>query len=135
MRSYTFLAKFEPSEDGGYGISFPDLPGCFSCGDSFDDAMHMAKEALELHVYGMEKDGDAIPESSGFDQSTFEGSIPVAITIYPDLVKAEMDNRKVKTNTSLPFWLKSIAEDRKVNYSKILEAALIDYLGLEMPKA
>ena len=135
MRILTYLAKLEPSEDGGYGVSFPDVPGCFSCGDNLDDAMTMAKEALELHIYGLEQDGDPIPVQSKFDPEQFAGCVPAAISICPDMVRLEMDNRKVKTNTTIPYWLKSMAEKRGVNFSKLLEAALIEYLGVSNPPA
>lgn len=61
METYTYLAIFEPSQTG-YGVYFPDLLGCISYGDTFEEAQINAKEALELHIYGMEKDGDIIPE-------------------------------------------------------------------------
>jgi predicted RNase H-like HicB family nuclease len=63
IKSYTYLAVFEPSETG-YGVYFPDLAGCISYGETFEQAQINAKEALELHIYGMKKDGDIIPEPS-----------------------------------------------------------------------
>lgn len=55
MLNLTYLAVLEPGEDGSYGISFPDLPGCFSFADNLAEAEQMAAEAAELHVYGMER--------------------------------------------------------------------------------
>lgn len=130
MRSLTYLAKFEKGTDGGYGISFPDLPGCCSYGDSFPEAVTMAKEALELHIYGLEKDGETVPVPQEFQAENFEGCIPVAVTVYPDLVRIDMDNKKVKVTTTLPRWLKTIAEKQHVNYSGILEAGVMEYLNL-----
>jgi len=43
------------------------------------------------------------------------------------------DNERIKTNITLPAWLKRIAEEHKINYSRLLEAALIDYL--QIPKS
>ena len=55
----------------------------------------------------------------------------VLITIFPDMVADEMNNRRVKTNVTIPAWLKELAEKRDdVNLSKILEIALMDYLGI-----
>jgi predicted RNase H-like HicB family nuclease len=62
MDRYIFPAIFEPGERKGYTVNFPDLPGCITEGDTMEEALHMAKEALELHLYGMEEDGDKIPE-------------------------------------------------------------------------
>ena len=63
MRKLTYLAVFEPAGEG-YSVYFPDLPGCISCGDNFEDAQEQAADALGLHIYGMEMDGDTIPEPS-----------------------------------------------------------------------
>ena len=47
------------------------------------------------------------------------------------MVKNELDNRRVKTNVTIPAWLKEIAEKEDVNYSRLLEIALVDYLGIQ----
>ena len=133
MRKLSYPAVFEPS-DGGYSVYFPDLPGCVSYGDSFESAEREAADALGLHVYGMEKDGDTLPEPSAhpkLDPETAQGALLSMITVYPDLVANELDNRRVRTNVTLPAWLKAAAEERHLNYSKILEAALVDYLRTE----
>ena len=131
MLNLTYLAVLEPGEDGSYSISFPDLPGCFSYGDNLSDAQHMAEEAASLHVYGMEQDGETIPTpSTRLPKEETEGNVIMPITIHPDLYRAKRDNERVKTNITLPAWLKRIAEEQKVNYSRILENALIDYLQL-----
>ena len=133
MSNMTYLAILEPGEDGSYGISFPDLPGCFSFGENLTEAQHMAAEAASLHVYGMERDGEEIPTPSvSLPRETTDGMIVMPVTIHPDLYKMKRDNERVKTNITLPAWLKRIAEEQKVNYSRLLETALIDYL--QIPK-
>ena len=131
MLNLTYLAVLEPGEDGSYGISFPDLPGCFSFSDSLAEAGQMAAEAAELHVYGMERDGETIPEpSTSLPKEMTEGMVVMPITIHPDLYRLKRDNERVKTNTTLPAWLKRIAEEKKVNYSRLLEGALLEYLQI-----
>lgn len=132
MRKLTYLAVFEPTETG-YSVYFPDLPGCVSFGRDFEDAQKQATDALGLHIYGMEKDGDEIPVSSKtpkVDPDTAAGFLVSPITVFPDLVRNDLDNRAVKTNLTIPAWLKEMAEAQGVNYSKILQAALMDYLGI-----
>jgi predicted RNase H-like HicB family nuclease len=53
-----YIALFEYDDEEGYGVVFPDLPGCFSSGDDFDDAIRNAHEALALYADG----NDNIPE-------------------------------------------------------------------------
>ncbi len=130
MRSLTYLAVLEPSADG-YGVFFPDLPGCISFGKDIPEAQKQAKEALELHIYGLEKEGGALPEASLFlPAEDIAGCVVTAVTVFPDLVRNEMDNRRVKTNVTIPLWLKELAETQHVNYSKLLESSLKDYLGV-----
>jgi predicted RNase H-like HicB family nuclease len=54
---YIYPAIFNYAEDG-ISVSFPDIEGCFSCADTDEEAVQMAEEALELHLYGMEHDGE-----------------------------------------------------------------------------
>ena len=132
MRKLTFIAVFEPVENG-FSVYFPDLPGCISYGENFEDAQKQAVDALGLHIYGMEKDNNEIPvplKTPIIDPETAVGYMVSPITIFPDIVKNELDNRAVKTNLTIPAWLKEMAEDRGVNYSKVFQAALMDYLGI-----
>lgn len=55
-------------EDSDYGVTVPDLPGCFSAGSTLDEAMAMAKEAIELHVEGLIEEGEAVPEPSSIEK-------------------------------------------------------------------
>ncbi|MCD7867654.1 MAG: type II toxin-antitoxin system HicB family antitoxin [Clostridiales bacterium] len=131
LNSLTYLAVLELDKSGSYSVFFPDLPGCFTWGKNIDEAQRMATEAASLHVYGMECDHEEIPvPSTSLSKEDTEGNIVISVTIYPDLFRMKKDNERVKTNTTLPLWLKRIAEEQKVNYSRILEAALIDYLQI-----
>lgn len=51
---------FEPQEEGGYHVYAPDLPGLHTEGDTFDEALENAREALELYVEGVREDGRSI---------------------------------------------------------------------------
>ena len=136
MRKLTYLAVFEPNDKGGYGVYFPDVLGCTSYGEDYEKAQKMAQEALGLHMYEMEKDGDDLPEptknpaSLEIDPETNGHYIISTITIFPDLVKDRFDNRAVKTNTTLPAWLKELAEEQGINFSQLLQASLKERLGI-----
>jgi len=83
MRQLEYLAVFEPSKTG-FSVYFPDLPGCISHGGNLEEAMNEARDALGLHLYGMEKDGDKIPEPSrvpSVDAETSPGYFIVPISI------------------------------------------------------
>lgn len=46
--------------ESGYGVSVPDLPGCVSAGTTIDEALEMAREAIELHIEGLIEEGQAV---------------------------------------------------------------------------
>ena len=130
MRRLTYLAVFETDENPGISVYFPDVPGCVSCGDNFDHAIQMAKESLSLHIYGMEKDGENLPERTDKIPEMNTGDMIVPITVYPDMVKDEINNRREKTTVTIPHWLKTAAEVEGLNYSRLLEAAIKEALGV-----
>ncbi len=70
------------------------------------------------------------PPSLNLPRENTDGNVVIPVTIHPDLYRAKRDNERVKTNITLPAWLKRIAEEQKVNYSRLLETALMDYLQL-----
>ena len=49
------------SEEGGCWVEVPSLPGCFSQGETIDEAMNNVKEAIELHIQGLKDDGQEVP--------------------------------------------------------------------------
>ena len=100
MRTITYLAVFEPIEEG-FGVFFPDLPGCVSMGKDFFVAHEMAQEALSLHLYGMEKDGEVLPKPSidlEVDPETAPGYLVVPVTVYPDIFQRVMESKKTEGN-------------------------------------
>ncbi len=86
MPEYVALIHKEPDSD--YGVSFPDFPGAITAGTTLDEARAMAEEALTLHIQGMAKDGDPIPEPSTPEAvmagRTNRNSIPIIVAIKQD---------------------------------------------------
>lgn len=79
---YHFIAVLEYGESGTIGVYFPDLPGCVSAADTTEKAIENAKEALSLHLYGMEKDGEDIPAPSELTKIKHDkGEIPIMIEV------------------------------------------------------
>jgi antitoxin HicB len=65
MQTYDFKVLLEPDAAGGYVVSSPVLPGCYSLGETVADAMSNIKEAIELTLEDMRERGEEIPDSSG----------------------------------------------------------------------
>lgn len=70
---YMYPAIFDYAADG-ISISFPDLHGCFSCADSDQEAMHMAKDTMGLYLFRMEKDNYDIPEPTPLNKINIEAN-------------------------------------------------------------
>ena len=130
---YSYMAIFEKEADGGYSIRFPQLPGCVTDGADFEEGVKMAQEALSLHLYGMEKDGDEIPEAKMEGWETGKNEMAVAITAWMTPFRESMENRAVKKTLTIPAWLNAEAEKRKINCSQVLQSALKDVLGIYHP--
>jgi predicted RNase H-like HicB family nuclease len=64
MGKLHYLAILERAESGGYGVHFPDFPGCVTGGDSELEAWGNAESILSLHVAGMIEDGEVLPAPS-----------------------------------------------------------------------
>ena len=62
-------------EDDGVNVVFPDLPGCITFGKDEEEAIRMAKEAVSLHIYGMEQDKEPIPEPSSMKKLAEEEAL------------------------------------------------------------
>ncbi|MCP3773343.1 type II toxin-antitoxin system HicB family antitoxin [Paenibacillus sp. MZ04-78.2] len=132
MDRYVFPALFE-SEEGieGYTVSFPDLSGCHTEGDSLEDALTMAKEALGLHLYSMEEDGDSIPVPSNIASlPSVEDGFYTLIEVRTGPIRDKQLNRSVTKNVTLPRWLELEATAAQLNYSQVLQHALKQELGI-----
>ena len=134
---YSFIAIFEYAEDG-INISFPDLPGCYSCADinATEDALKNAKEVLGLYLFGMEQDGETIPEPTPINKIKLEKNcVPVLIDVFMPSVRVAVKTSFVKKTLSLPAWLAALADEKNVNCSKIFQDALKTFLGVDEPRS
>src|SRR5271163_2459294 len=91
-----YIAYLHKDRKSDYGVSFPDFPGCITAGRTLEEARRMAEEALSLHIAGMMKDGDAIPEPSTLDDLAGDPDMKGAVAF---LVSANLE-RTVRINVT-----------------------------------
>ena len=63
MRTYTIVV--EPEKGGGYFVAVPALPGCLTHGRTIEECRERAVEAIEVHIAGLQADGEYVPEEVG----------------------------------------------------------------------
>lgn len=73
LLTYKILLKKEP--EGGFTVVVPSLPACITYGETIEDAIEMAKEAIELYIESLKAHGEEIPT----EKETFEYTITVNI--------------------------------------------------------
>ncbi len=113
-------------EDGAYNVSFPDLPGCLTYGDSVEDAFFNAREALAGYSASVLERGGILPAPSGLS----------TLCLGPDQLAQLVDAKPactqaaVKKTLTIPSWLNQRAEAAHAPYSRLLQEALEKYLDL-----
>lgn len=117
---YVFPALFSYDEDG-VAVSFPDLPGCNTCGEDQDEAILMAQDALRGHLSCLEDDKDPIPEPSDF-RSIHPGKNEAVVLVEAWMVP--LREKTVRKNLTIPAKLAFQAEQAGINFSGVLAKAL-----------
>lgn len=123
-----YPAIFHREEDG-YSVTFPDLPGCISEGDNMPDAITQAQEALGGYLFSLQERGLAIPPASRIQD------VPIDDDDFPSMIAADTlafapRMKSVKKTLTIPQWLNDQAENHNVNFSQVLQKALIEHLSL-----
>ena len=116
-------------DDDGLWAEFPDLPGCFTQGDNQQELLANAAEAMECYVLGLLEDGQKLPVPS-LPQSL---RLPDTNT-YTTLIQSDVDlaknTKSVKKTLTLPAWLNQRALEAKINFSNVLQSALMKELKI-----
>lgn len=131
MAKYVYPAVFSPEEKGSYSVCFPDLDGCYTCGDNLQDAIMMAEDVLAFYLYDKEKEGNRIPDPTplkevGAEEGEFVNYIACDTIDYAKL----HNNRAIKKTLTIPEWLNEEAVAMGVNFSQVLQEALMSKLNL-----
>jgi len=128
---FVYPAIFEAEAVGGYSVSFPDLPGCITEGDTMEETLDMAKDAVGNYLAVLEEEGKTFPAASDPSGLRPEGKGFVTLVDMDMLAyKQKHDKRSVKKTLSIPQWLNTMAEREGVNFSNILQRALKERLGV-----
>ena len=128
MKKLYYPAVFHIAEEGGFWITFPDIPECMSEGDNLEEAYKMANDALGLAITSRMEDREEIPTPSqitSIDLSENKDEFVAIIEFDLDEYRKKYSSRSVKKTLTIPEWLNKEATDMGLNFSKILQEALI----------
>lgn len=131
MAKYAYPAVFT-AENNSYSVSFPDVEGCLTFGETIPEAIEMAEDALCLMLYDLEEEGREIPKPSDAKELKVESNEFVTM-IACDTVEYRKfyDNKAVKKTLTVPNWMNTLAEKAGINFSQVLQEALLQKLNIQ----
>lgn len=122
--TYIYPAIFKYNDDG-ISVSFPDLPGCLTCGSDEEEAFYMAEDVLGLYMSMLEDDNEELPEPSQLKNiELLENQKCVLIRVWMPTIRGAIMNKAIKKTLTIPQWLDIEAKRRDLNFSQILQKAL-----------
>lgn len=78
---------YPDTEEGGYTVSYPDLPGCLTCGETLEDAIANAEDAKKEWLYGTLADGMTIPEPDTLHEYSGQFKLRIPRSLHRDLAE------------------------------------------------
>ena len=127
---YIYPAIFTEEEDGIL-VDFPDLPNGYTDGANLEEAFENAEDALALALWHLEEERADIPVPSAPAALTVPKSASVALVRADTLPVRQMnDMRTVRKNVTLPSWMDTLARERNINFSKLLQNAIRKECGI-----
>ena len=130
MNKLFYPAIFHEAEEGGYWISFPDFPEALTEGDDMEQAYEMANSALGLAITSRLKYGEVIPKASSIKELVIEEGIVVLVEFDLREYQKKHNSRAVKKTLSIPEWLNEEAVAAGINFSQVLQEALMLKLNI-----
>lgn len=131
MNHYFYPAIFHNDENGGYWISFPDFPECMTQGESMEEAYKMAVEAIGLCIDERLKNQEELPNvSSPVDYLVEDGDFSCLIEFDLLQYRRTHNGKAVKKTLTIPEWLNEAAMAQNINFSQVLQEALIQKMGI-----
>lgn len=123
-------------EENGYSVIFPDLNDLATCGNTLDNALSMAVDCLAGYLYWLRKDGETAPTASPVEKIN-PAKIAEELEILPEkafvnIITVDVEEyakthfeKSVKKTLTIPAWLNKVALEQNINFSKVLQEALL----------
>lgn len=128
-----FPVVIHKDEDSDFGVTVPDLEGCFSAGSTFEEALTNSEEAIECHLEGMLMDGEVLPHLKSIEhhQQNNEFSDGIWALVPVDLSKLSGKSKRV--NITLPehvlHQMDTFASSHGETRSGLIATAALEYIS------
>lgn len=122
-----YPAIFTPClESPGYTVTVPDLPGCVSEGKNLLDSIEMGVDAASGWILDEMEDGNDYPAPSDYTSIACpSGSFVNLLVLDIDAYAEKYGTKTVRKNITIPAWLNTYGEKKNINFSKVLQDALV----------
>ena len=116
-----------------YGVTVPDLPGCFSAGDTFDDALINAVEAIECHIEGLLIENEPVPTALTIEHHRKKRRYSAGVWALVEVDVSKLSGKAKRVNITLPERLlsqiDSFASKTGETRSGLLAHAAMEYVS------
>lgn len=123
-----YPAVFYPFSDGsgGYVVEFPDLQGCVTEGRDLEEAFSMGNDAASGWILDELEEGNEIPDATPYEKVLpREGGQVNMFVLDMDKYAEQYGEKAVRKNLTIPAWLNTFAEKHSINFSQVLQEALL----------
>ncbi len=128
--------------DSDFGVTVPDLPGCFSAGETLEETLAWAKEAIELHLEGLIAEGLAVPNPSGIERHKsnrdFAGGVWALVSVNDSQLRMNAKRLSITVPERVLDAMDQHAAKIGESRSGLIVRAVVEYMGRtleELPKA
>lgn len=124
-----YPALFKPFTDGsqGYVVEFPDLPGCVTEGNDLINAIEMGTDVASGWILDELEDGNSIPSPSNYNDLSVPSNCFINFLVLDmDSYSEKYGSQTIRKNITIPAWLNSYGEKQGINFSKVLQDALLE---------
>lgn len=130
MNKLFYPALFHKAEEGGFWVTFPDFPECFTQGESMDEAYEMAINSLGLCITDLLKEKSTLPAASEPSSIPSEQDASLVVISF-DLneYRKKNNSKAVKKTLTIPEWLNEEAIAMGLNFSQVLQEALLQKIA------
>lgn len=130
MRYPVVIHKDDHSD---YGVSVPDIPGCYSAGSTYDEALTNVIEAIECHLEGLLMDNESIPVGSTIDHWIYEEDFQGGVWAFIDIDLSQISGKAKRINITIPERILNLIDLYSKNHalknrSSFLADAALSYI-------